>query len=121
MRKLYALVAGLFIVLVTTKTNGQLSINPVDLFFETSNTATVTSMMRSMKPARQILKLVLKHLPRLRKNLQLNHGIANSKDLFIYAGNLAMVKTLVFNIQTQIPALIRLFIIISNRVSMKFV
>lgn len=39
MRKFYALVAGLFIVLVATKTNGQLSINPQDPFFETSNIA----------------------------------------------------------------------------------
>ena len=39
MRKLYALVAGLLIVLVATKTNSQPSINLRDLFFETSNFA----------------------------------------------------------------------------------
>src|SRR5688572_22425 len=37
MRKLYALVAGLLFVLITTKTNSQPSINPQDLFFETTN------------------------------------------------------------------------------------
>ena len=58
-----------------------------------------------LKLARQILKLAVKHLRHLQKNLQPNHGIANRKDLFIYAGNLAMAKTLVFNIQIQIPAL----------------
>src|SRR6188508_2279492 len=41
MRKLYALVLGL-IVLVTTKTNGQL--NPQDLFFETLNITSTGSV-----------------------------------------------------------------------------
>ncbi|HEX6168622.1 MAG TPA: hypothetical protein VFZ33_02945, partial [Chitinophagaceae bacterium] len=41
MRKLYALVAGLFFVLVATKTNSQPGINPRDQFSETINIASV--------------------------------------------------------------------------------
>ena len=44
MRKLYALVAGLLFVLVTTKTNSQPSINPQDQFFEISNIAATATV-----------------------------------------------------------------------------
>ena len=130
MRKLYTLVAGLFIVLVATKTNGQL--NPQNSFSETSNIAVTTVALNDeiasnaavillTKHARQILKLAVKLFTTYKKIYGRYHGIANRRDRFISAGNLAMAKTLVFNTQIQIPVLIQLFIITSNREFMKFV